>query len=195
MTTVRAATEEYEKLSEKVFSDLKLGLLHGKMKGKDKDEVIEEFRKGKLDVLVSTPVVEVGVDIPAASIMLIEAADRFGLAQLHQLRGRVGRAGQQAYCLLFAESGSKKAYGRLKSLERCYSGMELAEIDLKYRGPGQIYGTAQHGFWDTKVADLSDVELVKQTKECAEEAFENLDKYPVLKKRLKKRTMAAVGPN
>lgn len=180
LVTVKSVKAEYEKLSKKVFPDLKLGLLHGKMKIKEKSEVIKKFREGKLDVLVSTPVVEVGIDIPQATIMVIEAADRFGLAGLHQLRGRVGRGQKQSYCLLFTENDSGKPLERLKSMEKVYIGADLAEIDLKMRGPGEIFGEAQSGFANLKLASFSDYELIKRTREAAHAVVKNLDSYPLL---------------
>lgn len=168
MKTVKAAKAEFERLSQQVFPDLKLGLLHGKVKNKEKDEIMDRMKKGKIDILVATPVVEVGIDMPNATIMMIETAERFGLAQLHQLRGRVGRSDKQSYCLLFSGIPSKRALARLRSLEKTLSGRQLAEIDLEMRGPGQIYGTAQHGFPELKVASFNDVELIKATREAAE---------------------------
>lgn len=194
MSTVKAAKEVFGSL-QKVFKNFKLDLLHGKLKGKEKDEVIEKFRSGKTDILVSTPVVEVGVDIPNATIMLIETAERFGLAQLHQLRGRVGRAGQQAYCLLFTESAASATQKRLLAMESIYSGLKLAELDMKLRGPGQIYGTSQHGFVDLKFADYADVEMIKSTREIGSTLFRRLDEYPDLSFQLKQRTIRDVEPN
>lgn len=185
MQTVKAATKEFENLSKKVFPKLKLGLLHGKMKPREKDEIIEKFREKKIDILVSTPVVEVGIDIPNATIMLVEAAERFGLASLHQLRGRVGRGAKQSYCLLFTQSPSEKVVTRLKAMEESKSGSELAELDLKLRGPGEIFGTRQHGFDQLKIANFSDFGLIKMAKDAAFEVFPNLSKHPNLSSRLK----------
>ncbi len=173
-TTVKAAKDEYLRLQKEVFPNLKLGLLHGKMKSKEKEEVLEKFRQGELNILVSTPIVEVGIDVPNASIMMIEAAERFGLASLHQLRGRVGRSAQQAYCLLFTESSSKKVSGRLSALEKYHLGSKLAEVDLKTRGPGEIYGTAQSGIAQFKMATLTDFGLIEATKKEAKLLLENL---------------------
>ena len=167
MATVRAATEEFKSL-KKIFKPLSVGLLHGKMRMKEKNEVLDLFRKGKTDILVSTPVVEVGIDIENAGVMLIEAADRFGLAQLHQLRGRVGRGEKKSYCLLLTESKSQKALSRLKAMTRSLSGFELAEIDLKLRGPGEVFGTKQHGFPELKIASWDDIELIRAAKKVAE---------------------------
>jgi len=149
LTSVKAATAEFDHLKD-IFSGFRLGLLHGRMKSPAKDDIIAKFRSGKLDILVSTPVVEVGIDIPEATIMLIEGADRFGLAQLHQLRGRVGRSHRESFCLLFANNPLPfKSYGKIPF------GIKLAEIDLQLRGPGQLYGTAQHGSLQFKVVDSS----------------------------------------
>ena len=194
LTTVKAATDEFHRLQH-IFKDFKLDLLHGKLKGHEKDNVIDKFRSGQTDILVTTPVVEVGVDIPQASIMLIEAAERFGLAQLHQLRGRVGRAGQQAYCLLFTESDSEKTQKRLQALESSNSGLELAEIDLKMRGPGQIFGTSQHGFIDLRFASYTDEQLISQTKHLSLQLFPEIHKYPELKNQLEQRTIHHIEPN
>lgn len=170
MKEVKNVTREFEKL-KKVFKKLKLGLLHGRLKTKEKNEVLSDFRSRKIDILVSTPVVEVGIDIPNATIMVIEAAERFGLAQLHQLRGRVGRGHKKAYCLLFSETKSKKANTRLSALQKTISGFELAELDLKLRGPGEIFGVKQHGFPELKIASWQDTELIKKAKEVADKNF------------------------
>ncbi|MBI3443686.1 ATP-dependent DNA helicase RecG [Candidatus Woesebacteria bacterium] len=173
MKQVKAATKEIENL-KKYFPERRLGLLHGKIKSKEKEEILNKFREGKIDILVTTPVVEVGIDVPNANIMIIEAADRFGLASLHQLRGRVGRGGKESYCLLFAE----KSLSRLAAMEKSMSGPQLAELDLKMRGPGEVFGVRQHGFPDLKIASWQDFELIKKTKKLADEIFENPSKYP-----------------
>lgn len=162
--SVKAATAEYQKLQKEIFADLKLGLLHGRLKANEKEEVLDTFKKNEINILVATPVVEVGIDIPNATIMMIEAAERFGLASLHQLRGRVGRSSDQAYCFLFTESSGKQVAERLSALEKHFLGSELAEIDLKNRGPGELYGTAQSGLPSLKIASLSDTNLIKQAK-------------------------------
>lgn len=198
LKSVRAAAAEFARLQNDIFPDLTLGLLHGRLKAPEKHEVLDGFKKGTLDILVATPVVEVGIDIPTATIMLIEAADRFGLAQLHQLRGRVGRGEQQAYCLLFAGQTNPKTQRRLKALERHHSGFELAELDLQYRGAGQIYGTAQHGFVDLKVASFADHQLIEETKTAASSLFTHhspLDPYPLLKARLEQDKIGDISPN
>lgn len=179
LADVKSVTSEFINLKS-IFKNLKLGLLHGRMKADEKEGVLADFRSGKIDILVATPVVEVGIDIPNATVMVIEAAERFGLAGLHQLRGRVGRGTKPSYCLLFTNFHSGRAYTRLKAMEKTYSGFELSELDLKLRGPGEIFGTAQSGFPELKIADWSNYELIKTAKEVAEEIAKNLDKYPGL---------------
>ncbi|MDO8504076.1 MAG: ATP-dependent DNA helicase RecG [bacterium] len=178
MKSVKAVTAEFDRLSNEEFPDLRLGLLHGRLKVGEKEKVMQKMREGKIDILVATPVVEVGIDMPNATIMMIEGAERFGLAQLHQLRGRVGRGTKQSYCLLFTESQSEKVSTRLRAMERTMSGRMLAELDLKLRGPGEIYGTEQHGFPELKIASFSDVGLVKKAQETAESLVKDLKKYP-----------------
>lgn len=165
---VKSATEEYERLQKEVFKGLRLGLLHGKMKQAEKDEVMTAFSDGEIDILVSTTVIEVGIDVPNASIILIEASERFGLAQLHQLRGRVGRGDYQSYCFLFPESNSESCRKRMKAMVDHSDGFKLAEIDLELRGPGEVYGVRQSGIPDLKMASLSDQELVHKAREAAE---------------------------
>ena len=166
MQTVKAVTKEFGELT-KLFPKLKLGLMHGRLKHADKDKVMSQFKKGEVDILVATPVVEVGIDVPNATLMLIEGAERFGLAQLHQLRGRVGRGKKASYCLVFSESPSPRVLTRLKALERGISGFALAELDLKLRGPGEIFGTRQHGFPELKIASWQDVGLITKAKKVA----------------------------
>lgn len=150
------------------------------MKAKEKDEILEQFRNRAFDILVATPVVEVGIDIPNATIIVIEAAERFGLSQLHQLRGRVGRGDKQSYCLLFTESKNPQTIERLKAMEKMHIGAELAEFDLRLRGAGDMYGTAQHGQTFFKIATFADVDLIEKAKIEAEKIFPNLNKYPKL---------------
>ena len=157
---VRAATSEYTRLSQDIFPNLSIGLIHGKMKVRDKEKVIEDFRRGNLDILVSTPVIEVGIDIPNASVMLIEGADRFGLAQLHQFRGRVGRGKYKSYCLLSTDSHMSQSIERLKIMEQMDDGFSVAEEDLRFRGPGDYFGTRQSGLPSLKIARLSDTDLL-----------------------------------
>ena len=173
---VKAVKEEYEKLNEKVFPDLKIAILHGKMKSKEKEEAMSNFKNKKTDVLVSTSVVEVGIDIPNASVMMIEGADRFGLAQLHQFRGRVGRDKHQSYCFLFSTSGQTTS--RLRALVKCENGFELAEKDMQIRGPGQFYGIRQSGLPDLAMDSLENLPFVKSVRQ---EANNLLEKDPELK--------------
>jgi ATP-dependent DNA helicase RecG len=165
--SARSAEAVYEQFSQHEFKSRRVGLLHGKMKPADKQAVMQQFTAHELDILVSTTVIEVGVDVPNASIMLIEAADRFGLAQIHQLRGRVGRGGHQGFCYLMM-SDSSAPPARLKALERTNDGFKLAELDLSLRGPGAIYGTMQHGQLDLRVAKLTDVALISRARSAAQ---------------------------
>jgi len=160
----KAAVAEYKRLSEEIFPDLRLGLLHGRMSSADKESVMRSFKDRQLDILVSTPVVEVGIDVPNAVVMLIEGADRFGLSQLHQFRGRVGRGEHKSYCLLLAESPSFEGRERLKIIERTRDGFLLAEEDLRLRGPGEFFGTQQSGLPDLRMARLSDVALLEMAR-------------------------------
>lgn len=195
LTSVKAATKEFERLQKEIFTKLSLGLLHGKLKSEQKETTLKKFRDRKIDILVSTPVVEVGIDIPNATIMMIEEAERFGLSQLHQLRGRVGRGEKESYCLLFTQSKNPKTLERIKSLESLYSGAELAEIDLKLRGPGQIYGTAQHGTPQLKIASFSDFELIEKTKSEAEKILPEISKYPILEEKVNTIKNREVSPD
>ena len=184
---VKAVEEEYRKLAEEVFPDLKIGMLHGKLKPKEKNEIMSKFKEGRYDILVSTSVIEVGVDIPNATIMAIESAERFGLAQLHQFRGRVGRGEHQSYCLLFSSTGDKSVNQRLKALVNCDDGFELAEKDMAIRGPGEFMGTKQSGMPDLAMASLANVDLIKKARlEARLLLRENpsLSRYPLLRQRL-----------
>jgi ATP-dependent DNA helicase RecG len=181
----KAAVAEYEKLSKIIFPDLRIGLLHGRMKAKDKEKAMTDFKDDKIDILVSTAVVEVGVDIPNASVMMIEGAEKFGLAQLHQFRGRVGRSTHKSYCFLFTESWSKNTQKRLQAMVESNDGFSLAEKDLQIRGPGELYGTLQSGMPDLKMASLSDIILMKRARASAEEIIAKLDQYPALLEKLK----------
>lgn len=182
LADVKSVTTEFSKLT-KIFAKQKLSLLHGRLKAGEKDNILEDFRTQKTDILVTTPVVEVGIDIPNATVMMIEASERFGLAQLHQLRGRVGRGSKKSYCLLFSNIKYSK---RLKAMEKTFSGFELSEIDLKLRGPGEIFGMKQSGFAELKVASWNNYELIKKTKEVAEDVFNNRKEYPLIIKELEK---------
>jgi ATP-dependent DNA helicase RecG len=168
----QAAVVEYERLSREVFPDLRLGLLHGRLSGEEKNGVMQRFRARKLDILVSTPVVEVGIDIPNATVMLIESADRFGLSQLHQFRGRVGRGTEQSYCILLAENPSEVGRERLGVIENVQDGFVLAEEDLKMRGPGEFFGTRQSGLPDLRMAKLSDVKILELARNEAVQLFQ-----------------------
>ena len=174
----KAATEEYQHLSTEVFPDLSLGLLHGRMPAKEKDKIMRQFRDGELDILVTTPVVEVGIDVANATVMLIEGADRFGLAQLHQFRGRVGRGQHKSYCMLLSDSASETARERLSALERIHDGFQLAEVDLELRGPGDFFGTRQSGLPSLRMAHISDRELLEMARN---EATRLMEEDPGLK--------------
>jgi ATP-dependent DNA helicase RecG len=164
---LKSVKEEYEKLSKKIFPDLRIAMLHGQMKPKEKEDVMKKFKDKEFDILVATSVVEVGVDVPNASIMMIEGADRFGLAQLYQFRGRVGRGEYQSYCFLMADSQAAGANARLKAILEAKNGFELAEHDLALRGPGQFFGNVQTGLPDIAMEALKDPELVKHSREAA----------------------------
>lgn len=187
LSTVKAVKKEFERLSREVFPQLRLGLLHSRLSGKERQKVMSQMEKKQIHILVATPIVEVGIDFPDAVVMLIEAADRFGLAQLHQLRGRVGRGEYQSYCLLFSVNSNSQAFNRLKLLEKSDNGPILAEYDLRLRGPGEMYGTKQHGFLPFKIADLGDIDLIKSTKTAVEKVFDDdqLLNFPPLQDKLR----------
>ncbi len=159
-TTIKAAKDEFNHLSTEVFPHLKLALIHGQLKQPHRDKIMTDFYQNKIQILVTTPVIEVGIDVPNATVMVIESADRFGLAQLHQLRGRVGRGAIQSYCYLFSQSSQEAALSRLKFLAGHHLGLEVAEYDLKTRGPGEVFSFLQHGFPSLKLASLSDAKLI-----------------------------------
>ncbi|MBD3311630.1 MAG: ATP-dependent DNA helicase RecG [Candidatus Magasanikbacteria bacterium] len=178
----KSVMAEYEKLSKQIFPDLEIAYLHGKMKADDKNKSMKKFSEGKIDILVSTSVIEVGVDVPNASVMMIEGAERFGLAQLHQFRGRVGRSSHQSYCFLFTDSDSEKAQKRLGYFESTNDGFKLAEYDLKLRGPGDVYGVAQSGMMNFRLATMRDVALIKMSRDIARGI--DFKKYPSLKEKI-----------
>lgn len=170
---LKSATEYRDEL-QKHFTEYKVGLLHGKMKADEKNTIMEEMRKGNIHILVATTVIEVGVNIPNATIMAIENADRFGLAQLHQLRGRVGRGGHQSYCILISDTDSKVAVERLKYMTKSENGFDIAEKDLELRGAGEVLGQRQHGLPELKIADiLNDTALLKQSREAVEYLYDS----------------------
>lgn len=182
----KSVESEYRKLKNSVFGHRNIGLLHGRMKSDEKEQVMRDFKDKKYDILVSTTVVEVGVDVPNATAIMIENADQFGLAQLHQLRGRVGRGVDQSYCYLVMSDHSKPSQ-RLREVEKSTDGFHLAEVDLRLRGPGEIYGRSQHGDLDLRIATLTDTELTNSVNQAAQEfvrSRESIDSYPELKNRV-----------
>jgi len=190
---VKTVKEEQERLQKKIFPEFKVGLIHGQLKSAEKEKTMKAFKDGKIQILVSTSVIEVGVDIPDATIMVIEDADRFGLAQLHQFRGRVGRGQAQSFCFLFAENPQPDSLKRLKALTAAKNGFELAELDLKLRGPGEFFGTEQSGLSEITMTSLSDMNLVKKSRQ---EALIVVKKDPELKSfPAIKRKVARFGKN
>lgn len=183
----KAVKEEYEKLSKKIFPEFEIAMLHGKMKPQEKESVMDRFKTSKTNLLISTSVVEVGIDVPNATVIMIEGAERFGLAQLHQFRGRIGRGEHQSHCFLFTESAAKKTNQRLKTLLSCEDGFELAERDLKIRGPGEFFGIRQSGLPDLTMASFADIKLIEETRKEANDLLEKdpeLKNYPLLMKKL-----------
>lgn len=175
--SAKAATKEAEKLQNEIFPQYRIGLVHGKLSSAEKDEVMKDFRNKKYDILVSTTVIEVGVDVPDATVMVIENAERFGLSQLHQLRGRVGRSDKQSYCILVTDSRNKDTYARLEIMTHTNNGFVIAEKDLEIRGPGEFMGVRQSGLPDLSIADIAkDTELLELARE---EAFEFVEKEDV----------------
>lgn len=191
VSEMKAVKEEFKKLSENIFPDFRVAQLHGKMKPKDKEETMQKFKQREYDILVSTSVIEVGVDIPNATIMMIEGAERFGLAQLHQFRGRVGRGEDQSYCLLFAHAGATR---RLRAVVEAKNGFELAEKDLEIRGPGDLFGTRQWGLGPMLAAAITDGKLVREVRREALEIVRKdptLARYPELQRRFREVVVSA----
>ncbi|MDD5032772.1 MAG: ATP-dependent DNA helicase RecG [Candidatus Pacebacteria bacterium] len=189
---MRAVKDEYEKLSEKIFPEFIVGMLHGKMQPKEKEEVMEAFEKGEINILVATSVIEVGVNVPNATVIIIEGAERFGLAQLHQLRGRVLRSTYQPYCFVFTESGTQKTLARLKALKTAKNGFELAEYDLEFRGPGELSGKKQWGISDVGMEALKNIKMVEAAREEAKNLLSSdsdLKKCPLIKERLEQENL------
>lgn len=193
---VRSAKAELKHLTE-IFPSLTIGLIHGQIKSQEKEKIMSDFADNKIKILIATAVVEVGVDVPNASIMLIEGAERFGLSQLHQFRGRIGRDKYQSYCFLLStnDEQSSQAAQRFKALIKYHDGLSISEIDLKLRGAGDLYGVDQSGFPELKIASLFDYYLIKKAKEVAERIIKNnpdLSRYPLLKEKLNKHSDAEV---
>ena len=194
---LRSAIEEHQRLSEVVFPEFKVGLLHGRLSSTEKDAAITQFRTRHTQILVSTTVVEVGVDVPNASVMLIEHAERFGLSQLHQLRGRVGRGADQSYCLLMSSSKSETALQRLRVLEQSQDGFFIAEMDLRFRGPGEVLGKRQSGLPDFALASLvNDQAVLELARTAAEQLIKqdsSLEQWPLIKQELNRRYTKLMG--
>jgi ATP-dependent DNA helicase RecG len=177
---LRAAKKMYDKLKNKVFSEFNVGLIHGQLKKQTKEKIMRKFKEGKTDILVSTIVIEVGIDIPNASCLLIEHAERFGLSQLHQLRGRIGRSNFKSYCILVSSSLTESAKKRLSTMACLNDGFKIAEEDLKLRGPGEFLGTRQHGLPEIRIGDIiTDSKILKKARR---QAFELIKDDPDLEK-------------
>lgn len=186
-----SAEEVYKELSENSFKNYKVGLIHGKLKTEEKEKIMADFASGKTDILVATTVIEVGVDVPNATIMLIEGVERFGLAQVHQLRGRIGRGTHQGYCYLMTGDSTAPSK-RIRALEQTNDGFKLAELDLELRGPGAIYGVSQHGELDLRLADISDTKFIARARAAAQNFLDSKEKisdYPWLKHEINKNRM------
>lgn len=195
LVSTRAAQKEFATLSEKIFPNRKLALLHGKMKSVEKEKIMTAFKNKEIDILVSTSVVEVGIDIPNATVILIEGSERFGLAQLHQLRGRVGRGTKQSYCLLFTSDLIPIESPRLTYFANHNKGIDISEFDLQHRGAGEMYGTKQHGYSDLKIATLTDYPLIQKTREAVKSFTTQFDieDFPNLKKRIDELTVNSIA--
>ena len=195
LENVKAAEKEFAELQKGVFKGLSVGLLHGRMKPKEKQEIIDKFRNKEIHILVSTPVIEVGIDVPDAAVIVIESAERYGLASLHQLRGRVGRGKKEGFCFVSMSTNSRTSYERLKNLEELNNGLDLAEIDMKMRGTGDIFGTMQHGFKKFRVASIHDVEFLEKSKLWAKNIYPRIDNYPMLKEKIQHVDMEYIKNN
>lgn len=185
---VKSVREEHVRLDKKIFPSFSIGLLHGRLPALARERVMRDFLNNKINILVSTSVVEVGIDVPNATVMLIEAAERFGLAQLHQFRGRVGRGQHQSYCFLLTETESEAGRQRLHSLVTSQNGFELAEKDLEMRGAGELYGLRQSGFPDFKIARLTDLPIIKKAQTIAKNMLEKdfeLSSFPLIKQKMR----------
>ena len=183
----KSVEAEYKRLKNSIFSRRRIAMLHGKMTASEKDQIMQAFKDKKFDILVSTTVIEVGVDVPNATIMMIEDADQFGLAQLHQLRGRVGRGQHQSFCYLMMSTNNKPSQ-RLREIEKSSDGFHLAEVDMSLRGPGEIYGRMQHGALNLQIATLADTQLIARAQKSAKrfiDSGESLSKYPALEARVR----------
>lgn len=189
---VKSAEEIYERLKDDIFKEFNVALLHGKMNSKEKDKIMADFKNNKVQILISTTVIEVGVNVPNANIIAIYNAERFGLAQLHQLRGRVGRGEYQSYCILVNESNGKIARERMRILQKSNDGFEISEKDLELRGPGEFFGTKQHGIPELKIANLiNDMSILKVVQKEAREILKvdpelRLDKHKKLREKIEK---------
>ncbi|HIP50195.1 MAG TPA: DEAD/DEAH box helicase, partial [Candidatus Pacebacteria bacterium] len=184
LKNVKAAKEEYKRLSKDVFTNESLGLMHGRLKSREKEKLMTDFKKGRIDILISTSVVEVGVDVPNATVMIIENAERFGLSQLHQFRGRIGRGKHQSYCFLFSQNSNSH---RLRAMEKYSDGFKLAEIDLKLRGPGEFLGSQQSGLPDGAMKNIANIKLVTLARTHAKDLLisdPSLKKHRLLKKEM-----------
>ncbi len=187
---IKSVKEEAERLRTEIFPELEIGILHGKMKPEEKEEALEEFKKNETQILVATSVIEVGIDIPNATMIIIEGAERFGLAQLHQLRGRVMRSSYQPYCFVFTGSDSIKTKERLEALEKAKSGFELAEYDLKFRGSGGLSGAKQWGVSDIGMDALKNIKMVEAARLESQKILKSdpeLEKHILIKERLNSR--------
>ena len=195
METVKSAKKEFDYLQKEIFPHLKLGLIHGRVTSSERHRILGLFQKNKINILVTTPIIEVGIDFPNSTTIIIQSADRFGLAQLHQLRGRVGRGGDQSYCYFFSESTNEKTLDRLKFLENHHQGQKIAEFDLASRGPGELFSTIQHGFPSLKLANLSDYELIATGQKIITTLVKNYPKFNLKKLIIKSSKTVSEGTN